>query len=313
MMPLAKNSLATIILFLFAAMMLPAQGATSAHPQHTDREWHAMGSVPCAWSGPLGNTDGSVDVKGTIERLQSNGFRCNVFVLSINAPNDWVNFQKVVPAADVAGIDLWPVLIPPSEGADSHPYDADYVTWAKTLAKLSLRYPHLRGFNIDDIDQGDSPSTFTRKYICQIYRAKQAINPGLQFVPTIYGLDTAVAGRLAGCVDGAWLWWVNLEKATGLPSFLENARLAVKGRFPIYGGVYAQGTSWHKSGEPLPKVFLETLKDTCRYADGAVIWELSLEKDDPLLQITKTFTEGGSSSYAGKCGTKSSWIASKKQ
>lgn len=312
-MTLAKTSLATILFVLFATTMLQAQETKSTRPHHADREWHAMGSVPCAWSGPLGNTDGAVDVAGTIQRLQSNGFRCNVFVLSTNAPNDWVSFQKLLPAADAAGIDLWPVLIPPSEGADSHPYDGDYVAWAKALAKLSVRYPHLRGFNIDDIDQGNSPVTFTRKYVCQIYRAKQAINPGLQFVPTIYDLDIPVADRLAGCVDGAWLWWVNLEKATGLPSFLENAQLAVKGRFPIYGGVYAQGTSWHKSGEPLPKVFQETMEDTCRYADGAVIWELSLKQGDPLLEITKTFTEGGSSQYAGKCGTKSSWHTSKKQ
>jgi len=300
-MTLAKNSLATFTLVLLAAAMLQAQETASGRLHHPDREWHAMGSVPCAWSGPVGKTDGSVDVEGTIQRLQSNGFRCNVFVMT----NDWASFQKLVPAADAAGIDLWPVLIPPSEGADSHPYDADYVTWAKALAKLSVRYPHLRGFNIDDIDQGNSPNTFTRKYLCQIYRAKQTINPRLQFVPTIYDLDTTVADRLAGCVDGAWLWWVNLEKATGLPSFLENTRLAVKGRFPIYGGVYAQGTSWHKSGEPLPKVFQETLEDTCRYADGAVIWLLSLKEGDPLLAITETFTKGGSSLYADKCGTRS--------
>lgn len=305
-MTLAKNSLATFTFFLLAATMLQAQGTRSARPHHPDREWHAMGSLPCAWSGPVSKTDGSVDVEGTIQRLQSNGFRCNVFVLSTGAPNDWTNFQKLVPAADAAGIDLWPVLIPPSEGADSHPYDADYVTWAKTLAGLSVRYPHLRGFNIDDIDQGDSPNTFTRKYLCQIYQAKQTINTRLQFVPTIYDLDSTVANRLAGCVDGAWLWWVNLEKATGLPSFLENSQLVVEGRFPIYGGVYAQSTSWHKSGEPLPKVFQETLEDTCRYADGAVIWQLSLQESDPLLVITKTFTKGGASLYAGKCGISSS-------
>lgn len=311
-MTLVRNSLTAIVLFLLAAAMLQAQETTSARPHHPGREWNSMGSVPCAWSGPVAKTDGSVDEEGTIQWLHANGFRCNVFVMRTTAPNDWVSFQKLVPAADAVGIDLWPVLIPPSEGADSHPYGADYISWAKALAKLSLRYPHLRGFNIDDIDRGVSPNTFTRSYLCQIYRAKQTINPRLQFVPTIYDLDTSEADRLAGCVDGAWLWWVNLEKATGLSSFLENSRLAVKGRFPIYGGVYAQGTSWHKSGEPLPKVFQETLEDTCRYADGAVIYLLSLQKNDPLLAITESFTEGGSSPYAGKCGTNVSSLASKK-
>src|SRR5579859_5663322 len=100
LMTLAKNILVTFTLILLAAAMLQAQETTSARPHHTDREWHAMGSVPCAWSGPVGKTDGSVDVEGTIQRLQSNGFRCNVFVMSTKAPNDWASFQKLVPAAD---------------------------------------------------------------------------------------------------------------------------------------------------------------------------------------------------------------------
>lgn len=302
-MTLVKNALVVLAIVLLGATTLQAQKTSSVRTHHPIRKWHAMGSVPCAWSAPASKSDGSVDTESTVQRLLSNGFHCNVFVMSTSAPNDWVNFQKLAPAADAAGIDLWPVLIPPSEGGNSHPYDSDYVTWAKTLAKLSVRYPHVRGFNIDDIDQGNSSETFTRRYICQIYQAKQAINPRLQFVPTIYDLDSTVANRLGDCVDGVWLWWVNLEKATGLPSFLENSKLAVKGRFPVYGGVYGQSTSWHKSGQPIQKVFQETLNDACQYADGAIIWLLSLQDSDPLLKITETFTEGGSSPYAGKCGT----------
>src|SRR5579859_31626 len=100
LMTLAKNSLATFTLFLLATTMLHAQEAASTRPHHPAREWHAMGSVPCAWSGPVGKTGAGVDVEGTIERLQSNGFRCNVFVMGTKAPNDWTNFQKLVPAAN---------------------------------------------------------------------------------------------------------------------------------------------------------------------------------------------------------------------
>ena len=312
-MTLAKRFAVPLVVFLLSATTVLAQKTSPARAHQPAREWHAMGSVPCAWSGPASKPGGGIDAEGTVRRLLSNGFHCNVFVIATGAPGDWESFQKLVPVANASGLDLWPVLIPPSEGANSHPYDADYVGWAKNIAKLSVRYPHLRGFNIDDIDQGDSPETFTRQYLCQIYRAKQGINPRLQFVPTIYDLDTTMANRLAGCADGVWLWWVNLEKATGLPSFLENSRLAVKGRFPIYGGLYASATSWHKSGEPLPKVFQETLDDSCQYSDGAIIYTLSLEDSDPLLKIAKTYTKGGSSQYAGKCGTRLSPPAAAKQ
>ncbi len=264
---------------------------------------HAMGTVPCVWSRPTQNRDHTLDVARTIELLQANKFECHIMPIEAAPPADWAEFQELVAAADKAQIDIWPVLIPPSEGANSLPYGSDYVAWFKTLAKLSLRHPHLRGINIDDLDQDASRKTFTRKYVCELYRTKQDINPSLLFVPTIYDLDTSVADRLAGCVDGVWLWWVNLEKATGLPSFLENSRLAVKGRFPIYAGVYAHSTSWHKEGDPRPQVFRESLEDACRYADGAMIWELSLEASDPLLDIARTFAAGGSSEYAGRCGT----------
>ena len=56
-----------------------------------------------------------------------------------------------------------------------------------------------------------APKLLRAHYLRQIYQAKQEINPKLLFVPTIYDLDQDVADRLAGCVDGVWFWWVNLE------------------------------------------------------------------------------------------------------
>jgi hypothetical protein len=194
------------------------------------------------------------------------------------------------------------VLIPPSEGGNSLPYATDYVTWFKVLAKLSLRYPHLRGVNIDDMVQGISAKTFTRDYVCELYRDKQDIKPQFLAIPTVYDLDSRLADRLAGCVDGVWFTWTNLETATGYAAFLENSRLAVNGRFPIYTGVYAHSTSWHRQGDPLPAHFLRTLNKACQYSDGVVMWNLSLLDPDPLLAIARTFTAGGSSPYAGRCG-----------
>lgn len=270
-------------------LALGVQGQTRAKAAKLRTE-HAMGSSPCAWWG-----------SGTVSELQSAGFKCGVYV--IEGASSYENFQKLLEEMKSTDIELWAVIIPPSEGASSLPYRSDYVGWSKELARLAIKYKNFRGFNIDDLDQDSSQQTFTRDYVCKVYRAGKQVNPRLLFVPTVYDLDRTTADRVAGCVDGVWLWWVNLEKSTGLPSFLQNSRYAAAGRFPIYGGVYAHSTSWHKQGNPTPGVFRQTLEDTCRYSDGAVIWLLSLDPADPLLAVTKTFLSGGSSTYAGNCGT----------
>ncbi|HEX5282758.1 MAG TPA: hypothetical protein VFW30_01465 [Bryocella sp.] len=312
-------SISGMILCSFLALTLGAQERSRAtSPAQEGQNSHAMGSSPCAWwaTPAVGNplvqkkdVNSDTDIGAIVNGLRSSGFTCGVFVIeSTGSRNSYSTFQKLLDATKDTNIKLWVVIIPPSEGADSLPYRSDYVAWSRALAKLSLKYKNFRGFNIDDIDQDISLKTFTRDYVCKIYRAKMAINPRLLFVPTVYDLDRSVADRLAGCVDGAWLWWVNLEKSTGLPSFLENSRLATEGRFPIYGGVYAHWTSWHgvKEGNPKPDVFQEFLEDSCKYSDGAIIWQLSLAPDDPLLTVTKTFLPGGSSPYAGKCGMNAS-------
>jgi hypothetical protein len=263
---------------------------------------HVMGNVPCVWLSPLENPDHTLNVQLTIELLKKNGFGCQALPIEAKSPYGWDDFQRLAAAADEAGIDTWVVLIPPSEGGNSLPYATDYVTWFKVLAKLSLRYPHFRGVNIDDMVQGISPKTFTRDYVCELYRDKQEINPHFLAIPTAYDLDVPLADRVTGCVDGVWLWYTNLETATNHRAFLENSRLAVNGRFPIYAGVYAHSTSWHTEGEPKPERFRRSLEIGCQYSDGVVVWNLSLLDSDPLLPVARNFTAGGTGKSAGHCG-----------
>src|SRR6185312_8671645 len=115
----------------------------------TDR--HAMGIAPCAWTEPLEGSDHRLDVAKTVALLEQSGFTCHAMPIVISPPYSWTEFQQLVAAADAADIDEWPVLIPPTEGF-SAPYKHDFVAWIEALAKLSLRYPHLRGANIDDLD-----------------------------------------------------------------------------------------------------------------------------------------------------------------
>lgn len=282
------------------AILLAAQ-----HGLAQTSKMHALGTAPCAWAKPLSGADGKLDVSATIRDLRENGFNCMAQVIEGTPPNSYDDLKRLLPAAGRAGISVWPVIIPPSEGASSLPYKSDYVKWAQALARLSLKYPSLRGFNIDDYLSGVSSKTFTRAYTCQLYHAKQQINPKLLFTPTLYELDRGVANRLAGCVDGAWLWFTNLEHNDGMRTLLEDSRVVVAGRFPVYSGVYASSTSWHKQAPPAPRLLRDALEIGCRYADGAIIWQLPLgpkSSSNPLLAVARSFGAGGSADLAGKCG-----------
>ncbi len=296
-------------LFILCIFFISSNKTYAVQASHPVREinWHAMGSTPCIWSPPVIGANGAIDDKATIQILKENGTGCYGALIWSQREHgtqtfSWASFKAFVAAAQPAGVDVWAILIPPSEGADSPPFNRDYVRWMQELARFSLRYPSLRGVNIDDYVSGISKKTFTPAYTCEIYRAKQAINPKLQFAPTIYDLNRSFAEEYGSCIDGAWLWWTNLDTPAGLQSWLENTRLAVGGRFPIYSGVYANHTSWH-SATPKPGVLQGSVETACRYANGAIIWQMPLTPPNPLLKVARAFGVGGSSPVAGRCGT----------
>jgi hypothetical protein len=295
--------LTTLLGFLLLSAPM-AYGRQSSR-QKAEINWHALGSTPCAWSPAVADAHGAIDPEATIRILKANGLGCYgalIWVQRKGGPPtfDWASFKKFVAAAQPAGIIVWAVLIPPSEGGDSPPFNRDYVRWMPELARLSLKYPCLKGVNIDDFYW--DTKFFTPQYTCRIYSAKQSINPRLQFAPTIYGLDTGFAQRYGSCIDGVWLWWRNLEGNVGLDVWLRNSRQVIKNRFPIYGGVYAGSTHWHKQGRPEPSVVRGALETTCRYANGAILWQMALTPPNPLLEVAKSFGVKGSSPQAGNCG-----------
>lgn len=291
--------------FAMLAGVLTGGLAFAAGPNpasHDPETWSAMGSTPCSWSVPIEKKDHTLDVAATIRLLKVNRFNCYVQPIEEKPPMSFSDFQRLLPAAQEAGISVWPVLISQTVGS-SLPYRYDFVRWMIVLARLSLQYPVLRGVNIDDTDAGNNDRLFTRSYFCQIDRTGRAINPHLLFIPTIYDLDADEANRLAGCVDGVWLWWTNLEQNNGLRAFLRDGQATAGDRFPVYAGVYAHSTSWHKEGAPLPKIIRQATTLGCTWSHGVVLWQLPLtEEPNPALNVAEEFVRGGSSVLAGHCG-----------
>ncbi len=135
---------------IFAAVCV-LMGVQSVKAQTSPPPGHAMGSAPCIWAVPIRGKDNALDVPAMIRALQNNGFNCVAEVIDSEPPHSFADFQRLLSAAQTAGISVWAILIPPSEGASSLPYKDDYLGWMKELAKLSLQYSALRGVNIDDL------------------------------------------------------------------------------------------------------------------------------------------------------------------
>lgn len=301
MKPATNWRSAAVIAGILISGVAVVSGQTAANAG--SETWNAMGSSPCSWSVPIQKEDHTLDVAATIRLLKANHFTCYVQPIEEKPPMSFSDFQRLLPAAQKAGISVWPVLISRTVGA-SLPYRADFIRWMKVLAHLSLQYPVLRGVNIDDTDAGGMDRVFTRSYFCQIDRTAREINPHLLFVPTIYDLDADEANRLAGCVDGVWLWWTNLEQNNGLRAFLRDGQAVAGNRFPVYAGVYAHSTSWHKEGAPLPKIIDQATTIGCTWSHGVVLWQLPLtEEPNSALNVAEQFVPGGASTLAGQCGT----------
>ena len=94
---------------------------------------------------------------------------------------------------DSAGIDVWVYLRPASE-TGSEPFDTNFVAWADTIAKLSLVYPHLKGYMIDDFwnNVPYNPTvhpdhvSLTPAYVDSFVTIGKAINPDIKFYPLLY-------------------------------------------------------------------------------------------------------------------------------
>ncbi len=128
-----------------------------------------------------------VDTPATLEKLA--GLHNDTFVYLIwNSPSDWDDLRtEFLPRAQAQGLKVWVYLVPPTECSPqrcSYPYQTDYLEWAEEVAKLSLQYPALKGYAIDDFNY--NLNLFTPDYVQQMQEIGKGINPELSFLPQVY-------------------------------------------------------------------------------------------------------------------------------
>lgn len=123
-----------------------------------------------------------VDVDRLIGRLKELGVN-TYYWLIYHGVHDWDDLAIFLPKAAEAKIDVWAYLVPPTE-PQSEPFRFDYLRWADEIARLSVRYPNLTGWVIDDF--GYNVKLFTPAYVREMQARAKKINSRLAFLPLIY-------------------------------------------------------------------------------------------------------------------------------
>ncbi|GIL25042.1 hypothetical protein [Actinocatenispora comari] len=174
---------------------VPADGVRATHPGGNTIGTQVREAKP--------RSDGyrHIDTPRLIKKLKA--LHVNTFYYTVwDEPTDWPDLvNEFAPAAQRAGILVWVGLAPPSEcfpnkdahlaGRCSRPYETDFLTWAKQVANLSMKYPNVVAWAIDDFLIGDNAKLFTHDYLTQMRQITKAINPKLGLYTIAY-YDTAV-------------------------------------------------------------------------------------------------------------------------
>jgi hypothetical protein len=170
-----------------------------------------------------------------VERLKA--MNANTYLFGIwESPTDWDDLRnEFAPLARAAGIDIWVDLVPPSEcqadrpegpyleGYCSRPYKLDFIAWARAIADLSLQYPNVKAWQIDDFLVGENSRLFTTQYLGAMKAAQDQINPNLGFLTTMYLHDYTDANlvKLAPYIDGVLYPYLGAVSQTTDPRFVE--------------------------------------------------------------------------------------------
>jgi hypothetical protein len=127
----------------------------------------------------------AMDTQKMIAQLKK--LHVNTYYYLFNRKPAWKDLrEKFLPAAQKAGINVVAYLGPPSKAVKTilpYPYGADYVQWAKAIAHLSLEYPNLTGWAMDDFNT--HMNIFTPAYVKKMEQAAHKINPNFPFLPVV--------------------------------------------------------------------------------------------------------------------------------
>jgi hypothetical protein len=256
--------------------------SANAEPSATSRMHELQGTFGTYDGAPV-LPNGHMDLKRLVSELTDLG--ANAYSFLIHAKTDWEDLHDFLPLARQNNIKVWITLLPPTESPPrygnsySEPYRLDFNRWADEIAKLSLRYPNLVAWSVDDFsDNATVAHTFTPKPWQDILATARAINPKLAFVPCCYfqHLTPEFAQQYRGLFDGVLFPYMHAAKGMNLKD-TDTVGLEV-GRFkelfghdmPVILDVYS--TRHTNLNETTPEYVERTMRAGKQTADSEMIF-----------------------------------------
>ncbi len=136
---------------------------------------------------------GKSKIKEMISNLKDMGVNCYSYLIYGSSKEELSSLPEFCDLALKAGIEVWVVLVPPSEEPghpgtpDSlryQPYGLDYVKYAKHISAISKDYKNLTLLMIDDFAY--NLDKFTPGYTKEVFTALKGKNDDLLFGVTYY-------------------------------------------------------------------------------------------------------------------------------
>lgn len=177
-----------------------------------------------------------LNTQATLERLRA--LHANTYFFLVQRQRDWDDLRlEFLPAAAKSGLDVWPYFVPPSEcpAPCALPFGEDYVRTATEISRLSLAFPNLKGWAIDDF--ADNVKLFTPEYVGKLRNAGREVNPRLLFYPLLYwrSMEPEFLDPYSTAIDGVILAYrdeptVNTSRNTTLRAQLTAAESLLRER-----------------------------------------------------------------------------------
>ncbi|MCM8807703.1 MAG: hypothetical protein NC926_07165, partial [Candidatus Omnitrophica bacterium] len=147
-----------------------------------------------AYAGTIYKKDDTVDIDAILSRIKELGVNCYTYLICYKSEKELKDLPEFLKKAKEEGIEVWVYIVPPSEAPIDRdkaiyerkypPFDMDYLKWAEKIAEISLEYPNLTLWMIDDFDA--NLNFFTLDYTKKIYEKTKEINPKLLFGVCVY-------------------------------------------------------------------------------------------------------------------------------
>ena len=243
---------------------------------------NALKNVRGTYATPPRLDNKRVDIKELARQLKDINANTYNWLIWQHA-TDWDDLQLFLPHALKNKIRVWVTVVPPSEGKprtkwNSEPFGQDYIKWGEELAKLSLKYPNLVVYSIDDF--AHNLKLYTPAYLAQMRAKIDLINPDLRLIPCIYFRQAtpALAKNTMEYIDGVlfpYMAWSgekknNLVNPNLVQNEVETIRKVFNHKIPIFLDVYS--TAHSTAGSSTPEYVREVIRESKKYADGILIY-----------------------------------------